>query len=609
MGKRPLAQTNQRRIRNIQPDPFVIRSLERRFAEAKELEAALHYKEAEKIYREIAGTSERFHMNAGIPYAAVGFALICQGKHAEAEEALKRSLKLEPRLLETHINLGAVYRSMRRWKECEKYSKQALEIEPKDTRARLNLGAAQSEMARYGAAVQSFLLVLALEPEHLEARKGIATNYISLGETAVSIPMFRKIIEMEPDNLTNYSHILFAMQYEPTVTNEDVLEDHRKFGRKARQLIGPADGETTSDKNSERVIRIGYVSGDYKNHVVMRFVENVLAAHDRSRVEVCCISTTTVNDDRTERIKAIADQWVDVRHVNDEQAAELIRELKLDIAIDLCGHSSVLRLPLFARRLAPIHVTWCGYSGTTGLDNMDYIVVDNVIAPPGEPVYFTERPLRLPGPYVCFTPVDPPDIGPLPFQKNGYITFGCMNNPGKVNKYVIGWWAQLLHAVPNSRLLMRYHLLADPLVQERINKVFRPLGLEHRVDMRSGGGNLLDAYNEVDIALDTFPYNGTTTTCEALWMGVPVVTLKGDRFVARVGASLLTSVGWSDLIGETPQEYIDCAIRLAGEPERLAAFRENARTDLSKTLLYDPRAFTKLLEDGYVEIFRRWCES
>jgi predicted O-linked N-acetylglucosamine transferase (SPINDLY family) len=183
-----------------------------------------------------------------------------------------------------------------------------------------------------------------------------------------------------------------------------------------------------------------------------------------------------------------------------------------------------------------------------------------------------------------------------------------MNNPGKVNKYVVGWWAKILEAVPNSRLLMRYHLLNDPLVKERLNKMFRSAGIADRVDMRSGGGAFLDSYNSVDIALDTFPYNGTTTTCEALWMGVPVITIRGDRFVARVGASLLTNVGLEHLIGEDPQQYIDRAVSLAEQPERLADMRRNMRANLASTIVYDPRTFTQGLEDKYTEIFREWCE-
>lgn len=608
MNRHPALRSRKEKIKIIQPGEFARRGLERRFADAKAFEEASRFSDAEKVYRELIGSFERAHMNPGTPYAALGYSLVCQGKWEEAERVLKRSIKLEPKLLESHVNLGAVYRNLRRWQESHDASKRALELDPKDTRARLNLGVALGEMSQYGAAVQAFLLVLALDPDHLEARKGIASNYVSLGETAVSIPMFRKVIEMEPSVLSNYSQILFAMQYEPTIPNQAVLDEHILFGSKTRELIGPPGEVFPIVKHWDRVLRIGYVSGDYRTHVVMRFIESVLSSHDRDRVEVICIATNSIQDATTERVKKSVDGWLDISAIDDESAVEMIREKQLDIAVDLAGHSSILRLGLFGRRLAPVHVSWCGYSGTTGLDTMDYLIVDNVIAPPGEKTFFVERPVRMPGSYISFTPSDAPPVGPLPFERNGFITFGCMNNPGKVNKYVVGWWGQILKAVPNSRLLMRYHLLDDPLVRERLNKMFRAAGIADRVDMRSGGGAFLDSYNAVDIALDTFPYNGTTTTCEALWMGVPVVTIRGDRFVARVGASLLTNVGLENLVGENPQHYIDHAVTLAQEPERLGSMRRNMRSNLSNTIVYDPRTFTSQLEDVYTEIFREWCE-
>ncbi|HEX4808242.1 MAG TPA: tetratricopeptide repeat protein [Bryobacteraceae bacterium] len=608
MNRHPAIRSKKDKIRVIQPGDFARRALERRFADGKALELQGRFADAEKVYRELVASFERQRINSGTPCAALAYTLVCQAKWEEAERILKRSIKLEPKILESHVNLGAVYRHTRRWQECHDASKRALELEPKDTRARLNLGVAFAEMSQYGAAVQAFLLVLALDPDHLEARKGIASNYVSLGEPAVSIPMFRRVIEMEPDVLSNYSQILFAMQYEPTLSNEAVLEEHLNFGRKTRTLIGSPGEALPIVKHWDRILRIGYVSGDYRTHVVMRFIENVIASHDRDRVEVVCISTTNIQDATTERIKKLAGGWLDISAVDDETAVRMIRDKQLDIAVDLSGHSSILRLGLFARRLAPVHLSWCGYSGTTGLDTMDYIVVDNIISPPGEKTFFVERPIRMPGSYVCFSPSDAPAIGPLPFDHNGHITFGCMNNPGKVNKYVIAWWAQILNAVPNSRLLMRYHLLDDPLVKERLNKIFRSQGIADRVDMRSGGGSFLDSYNAVDIALDTFPYNGTTTTCEALWMGVPVISMRGDRFVARVGASLLTNVGLETLVGENPQDYIDRAVALAQQPDRLAGMRKTMRANLVNTVLYDPATFTRQLEDKYSEVFQEWCE-
>jgi predicted O-linked N-acetylglucosamine transferase (SPINDLY family) len=342
----------------------------------------------------------------------------------------------------------------------------------------------------------------------------------------------------------------------------------------------------------------------------MRFVEEVLAHHDRNRFELVLIATNANKDKDTERIRQHADRWLDISEMMDNEASGLVSGENLDILIDLAGHSGTPRLLLLGRRLAPVQMTWCGYSGTTGIDTIDYVIVDNVIAPPGEKAYFSEEPLRLPTAYLSFQPFNSHEVSPLPFERNGYITFGCMNNPSKINKYVVSWWAEILKAVPSSKLLMRYVLFGDPLVRERIAKMFRECGIEsERYEMLPGGKDFVAAYNDVDIALDTFPYNGTTTTCESLWMGVPVVTIRGDRFVARVGASLLTHTGLGNFVAESPEQYIALAVSLANSTVPLANLRRNLRTHLSTTPVYNAQLFTESLEKAYMQAFERWCNQ
>jgi protein O-GlcNAc transferase len=378
-------------------------------------------------------------------------------------------------------------------------------------------------------------------------------------------------------------------------------------------VLGEPRSDFPNARSLDRPLRIGYLSSDFTQHVVMCFVEKAIAAHDRSRVRVCCISNTKNRDAVTDRIRSNADDWVDIHGLNDDQALELLKEHELDIVVDLVGHTSSNRMLLMGRRIAPVQAMWCGYSNTTGLDVVDYIITDNVIAPPGEPHFFTEQPIRLPNSFLCFTPPpDSPDIGPLPFEENGYITFGCLNNPSKINQHVVNWWARLLHEVPDSKFLLRYMLYDDPLVAGRVDKMFRQAGVpENRYQIFGGGAgtNFRNTYNSLDIALDTFPYNGTTTTCEALWMGVPVVTLYGDRFAARVGASLLTYSGLSGMVASNPDEYVQRAAELARKPELLAQFRRDFRTHLPNTPVFDYPLFTQGLEDAYFEMFARWCST
>ena len=607
--KRPIRRNQNKQI-YPQPNQFVLGALEKRFEIGKSFEKAGSFGDAENVYRELVGSFDRLRLNSATPNAALGFALLSQGKHEEAEKVLKRSLAQDAALLEAHINLGAIYRLREKWKETEAACKRALAIDPKDIRARLNLAFAEAGLQKYGAAVQSFLLILSLDPNHIDARKGIAQNYVALGETEVSIPMFRKVLEMEPDSLETRTQMLFAMQYDPVAPLQSVFEEHLEFGKIARENAGPPCTHFENSKVTERVLRIGYYSGDFKYHVVMRFAENVLSSHDPSRVEVHCISTSDKSDSVTERIKAKFPNWHSIAGKEDAEAAEFVRQQKIDVLVDLGGHTSMPRLALLARRLAPVQATWCGYSGTTGLDTMDYILVDKIIAPPEEQHYFTETPFRLPHSYLSFVPANPPEVSPLPYSRNGYVTFGCMNNPSKVNRYVVGWWAQILKAVPDSKLVMRYHLLGDPLVKERLARLFRAADIPlDRVHMEEGGKNFLQGYADADIALDTFPYNGTTTTCEALWMGVPVITLYGDRFVARVGASLLANTGLSNLIATSPEDYVQRAVELARQPENLADIRGRLRAHLGSTPVYDPKSFAKGLEDAYFEMFKNWANK
>jgi len=588
----------------------VTRNLERRFKDGKALESAKNFAGAERVYRELVAAFERNHFNAATPNAALGYVLLNQKRFEDAERALRRSAKLNPNLLEAYANLAAVYRFTERWRLCITAAKLALKIEPKHLESLLNLAEGQKETRQYGLSVQNFLLALSLDQNSVEARKGLASNYVSLGEPSVSLPMFRKIFEMDPELWPLKSYMLFAMQYEPALSNEAVLREHIAFGRIAREKIGPPQIVFANRGQAGRRLKVAYMSSDFKEHVVMRFVEQVLAAHDRDQFEIILISTSLKEDKNTRRIRGYADQWIDISEIEDIRAASLIREQEVDILVDLAGHSGVSRLPLLARRLAPIQMLWCGYSGTSGIDTIDYIIVDNVLAPQGEKTHFSETALRLPAAYVCFTPRDSLEPGPLPFERNGFITFGCMNNPSKINKYVVEWWAQILKAIPDSVLLMRYALFVDPLVRERIAKMFRECGIaDSRYQMLEGKANFVSVYQDVDIALDTFPYNGTTTTCEALWMGVPVVALRGDRFVSRVGASLLTYTGLQDLITESPRQYIDLAVQLAKDPKHVAELRQQLRIHLPNTPVFDSKTFTKGLEMRYIEVFRKWYEE
>ncbi len=375
----------------------VVRDLERRFQEGKALELEKDFAGAEKIYRELVASFERNHFNAATPSAALGYVLLNQKKFEDAEKILRRSVKLNPNLLEGYANLAALYRLTERWRMCITASKRALQLNPQHLESLLNLAESQKETRQYALSVQNFLLALSLDRDNIEAHKGLASNYVSLGETSVSIPMFRKILEMDPKLWTLKSHLLFAMQYDPTLSNEEVLNEHLDYGKIVRKEIGPPQVVFPNSEATGRRLKIGYMSSDFNYHVVMRFAEEVFVSHDRSRFEIVFIATSLKEDKNTERIRQHADLWMNISEMEDERAAPLIREQQLDILVDLSGHSGVSRLPLLGRRVAPIQILWCGYSGTSGIDTMDYIVLDNVLAPARRTGVFFRSPAEAPG--------------------------------------------------------------------------------------------------------------------------------------------------------------------------------------------------------------------
>jgi predicted O-linked N-acetylglucosamine transferase (SPINDLY family) len=316
----------------------------------------------------------------------------------------------------------------------------------------------------------------------------------------------------------------------------------------------------------------------------------------------------------TERLKQRSHHWHNIRGKTDDDVAALIRADAIDILIDLAGHTENNRLPVFARKPAPVQVTYLGYPNTTGLRTIDYRLTDIEADPPGQEPYHTEQLVRLPHGFLCYTsPPDAPAVTALPTSTVGHVTFGSFNNLAKMTPEVIGLWAQILKAIPGSRLVIKNKSMKDGPTRERYLALFRETGItEDRLDFVAWipeAADHLGAYAHVDIALDTFPYNGTTTTCEALWMGVPVITLAGERHAARVGVSLLTRVGLTELIAQSPEEYVKLAVELAADTERLVQLRAGMRERMKHSPLCDAKSFTRDLETAYRGMWREWCEA
>jgi predicted O-linked N-acetylglucosamine transferase (SPINDLY family) len=376
----------------------------------------------------------------------------------------------------------------------------------------------------------------------------------------------------------------------------------------------PPQFTTPRDRaDPDRRLRIGYVSRDFRLHSVAYFIEPVIAHHDRAGYGIYCYYLAADHDDTTQRLSQSADVWREAHGASVDEIAARIYADEIDILVDLGGHTKLNRLGVFSRKPAPVQATWLGYPDTTGLASIDYRITDTVADPPGlTDEIHTERLLRLEPPFVCYQP--PHESPAVDLRETaGDVVFGSFNMLIKLNGPLIDMWAQILKAVPDSRLLIKSGLLEHDEAVWRVHERFEKAGIARsRVELRALTQHRMDhlaAYGEVDVALDTFPYNGATTTCEALWMGVPVVTLAGESHMSRVGASLLTAVGLSNLISASTAEYVQTAVALGRDPALRRALRAGMRDRLAASALLDHAGFTRKLEGALRRAWRAWCES
>lgn len=440
-------------------------------------------------------------------------------------------------------------------------------------------------------------------PNHVLILTALGAVRLSQGLVEEAIACLRLAVTAGPENCSIHSNLLMAMNYSERCSQEDIFVESRKWD--ALHHVDCSDAEPNNERpipseySGDSRIRLGFVSSDFRTHSVSYFFEPILKCIDGNKFETFCYSDVTVPDVVTERLKSLSCHWVETSSLEDVAFIEQIRADRIAILIDLAGHTGGNRLRVFSGRAAPIQVTWLGYPNTTGLSTIDYRFTDEIADPAGDSdTLHSEKLLRLKNGFLCYRPLeDSPEIGVSPRLTNGYVTFGSFNNISKMSPGVIAVWARILRKVVNSRLLLKCHNFADHATAERFVGYFADFGITRdRIEVRpvvpDTRGHLA-VYNEIDIALDTFPYNGTTTTFEALWMGVPVITLSGDRHAARVGASILARLGLHDLVALSVNEYINLAERLAYNVNRLEKLHSSIRRDLAESCLCNAELFAE----------------
>ncbi len=537
----------------------------------------------------------------------LGILLQQQGLIDEAIATYRRAIALRPDLPGGYANLGLALYDQGDVAQAIVVYRQGLAIRPV-AEIHDNLANALLKRGHVDEAIEHYHRALALQPDNLNTRCNLAGALAEGGGPPQAIAAFRQILELHPRHLIAHSNLLFNLSVDPTCRSAEYLAEARRFGAKlGPPLSAPFDPPVPAEG---RRLRVGLVSGDLRSHPVGYFLEGILRHLDLARFELYAYPTTAKEDELTARIRPLFAGWRMLKGLNDEAAARAIRADHIEVLLDLSGHTGDNRVPVFGFRPAPVQVSWLGFFASTGIPEMDWVLADEACVPHGNEHQFIEAVWRLPDTRLCFTPPAAgiaPEVSPLPALQRGHVTFGCFQRLPKIGDAVLDLWSQVFEALPTARLLLQSHQTGRPIYVEQILARLAAVGIvSDRVTVRGPAPRhaYLESYREVDIVLDTFPYTGGTTTCEALWMGVPTVTLAGDSMIARQGVALLSAAGLADWVADDPAEYVRKAVSFGTDLVSLSTLRSSLRERIQATPLFDVRLFAQRLAEALAGIWQ-----
>jgi predicted O-linked N-acetylglucosamine transferase (SPINDLY family) len=540
------------------------------------------------------------------------------GDYAGAIPVLRQATRYLPESAELHYRLAYALNETGQHEESMKQVERCLVLAPDRSDALLTRGLLlRRAVGHMTDAEHCFLSLIERHPNLARAHASLAGVYKDQGRIEEAIPHNRRAAELDADNALYQHNLLMHLHYSAQITPQAVYAAHWAWGR-AYGIPTEEQDTHTNPPDPDRTLRIGYVSPDFREHSVAWFIEALFAHHDAGQFTVHAYSNLDPRraDTVTERLRSYVPYWRDIARSSDTDLTAQIRDDRIDLLIDLAGHTGGNRLGAFVRHPAPVQITYLGYPGTTGLPAMDYRLTDHLADPEDSDAdrLCSENLIHIPHGFLCYSPYpDAPNPGPPSQVANGFITFGSFNNLAKINDTVISTWASVLNAVPCSRLVLKGRALADSAGKHHVVARFATHGVDAtRLELFPATVRITDHlahYRKLDIALDTFPYNGTTTTCEALWMGVPVIALAGDRHAGRVGVSLLTQLGLEEFIAKDRDHYIAKAVALARDPARLRELRTTLRTRMAASTLCDGKDFTHRVESVYRDLWARWCAA
>jgi protein O-GlcNAc transferase len=570
-------------------------------------------KEQGRLTEAIASYRQALRLNPDVAevHTNLGAAWETQGQPVEAAACYQRVVDLRPHDPLAFYNLGAALFKQGRLDEAIASYRQALRLNPDAPESHNNLGTALAMKSQPVAAATCFQRALELKPDYVEAHNNLGNTWKDRARHEEALACFRRALALDPDYTPAHSNLVFTLLLCPDQDPHALGQALRAWAAQHAAPLATRIRPHGNDRNPDRRLRIGYVSPDFRQHVVGRNVLPLLREHDHTACEIFCYSGVMIPDAVTEQFRSYADHWRPCAGLNDTQLAAQIRADQIDILLDLSLHTAGNRLQVFAEKPAPVQVTWAGYPGSTGLSTIDYRLTDPYLDPPGaDDAWYVEESVRLPHSFWCYEPPD--DAGPvnaLPALDRGYLTFGCLSNFCKVTRPMLRLWAQVLRRVADARLVLladegshrddvRALLAAEGVATDRVSFVPRQNRPEY-----------LATYGSLDLGLDTFPYNGHSTSLDSLWMGVPVVTLVGQTAVARAGLSQLTNLGLAELVAQSPTEFVEISTALAHDLPRLAGLRAALRERMRASPLMDTPRFARDVEAAYRQMWRRWCEK
>jgi len=540
---------------------------------------------------------------------ALGLLKFRSGDLVEGENLIRKALQLKPDYVDAHYNLGRILHLSMRNDEAEAIFRAGIALSPDDPKQLLTLATIFCHQHKFREAMDICQKLLEINPALPGIQAQIGNIKLSIGEAEEALAYFKKEMKRNP-TATVHSCILFVLNLIPGITQNEIYCESVLWGHKHVSCFYKHSRGHFNHPAPERRLRVGFVSGDFRQHPVGFHMRLFLSSYNKRELEVYLYDNSPIKESMTQELANFADHYRSIALISDDKAEAKIRRDGIDILVDLSGHTGMNRLTLFAHRPAPVQATWIGYFNTTGMEVMDYFIGDSITTPPNEDHLFTETVIRLPDNRFCYQSQPyAPDVNSTPAIKNGFVTFGTFNGIHKLSADVIGLWSNVLKKVADSRLILKF-VFADNGVKERLYIQFETCGINReRIEIRnkSPHAEMLGEYGDIDISLDTFPFNGGVTTCESLWMGVPVITLAGTTPIGRQSKAYLYTIGHPEWVAESPDEFVTIASNLVMDVVRLDGIRRKLRQEMAMSPLCNGKRFAANLEQAYREMWTKWC--